>query len=738
MIFDKNSIGHRLVIVPLAGLLGFLLVGALALFELSTTQQQSKEAELRAVVQLGLDTIAAYYEQEQRGALSHDAAQTQAMLAVKHLRYDGVEYLWIHNTERPTPRMLMHPTVPALDGQLLTDPKYEKATSFRDAEGKIAEHFTGRNLFLAMNEIISRNGEGFVTYEWPKPLEGGGVTKDLYPKLSFVKQFEPWGWVVGSGIYIDDLHAAFWAFANWLVGAILVIIAAMAGLSLSVRRWVLRQLGGEVSAAVMVAQRIAHGQLKEPIPIDNAQPGSLMMALEDMRQGLDRLVWANITNSRQLSQDMNILVSDASNMSARLAIQISAGEDVLAAVNGMQEKVGLVASLASDTERHAHTMAERTAETQGLMNAAAQDIHQIAETIEKSTATVQNLVARAGDIGNIVVTIRTIANQTNLLALNAAIEAARAGESGRGFAVVADEVRKLAESTSQATASIGVLISEIQREIGAIVDDMETTGPLVQSGVDTTQNTARLLQEFRHSADDTITQMAQLAAVFREQVSSAQNVVGIVGQSLTITRQAVGMIEETLKVAERADHHSTILLEVAQQFGADEKSAEEIIVGDQHHVFFEWSPQLAVGIESIDQQHKRLIDLFNELHAVLQGDGIKGRDRIGRILDGVIDYTKYHFDHEAELMKKSSYVEADGHLASHDNFLQEVLRYKRRHGAGETVDLELTNFLREWLINHILKADRKLGSYLTGKVMPEQSPHGYSSAGGSGGYDLWS
>ena len=170
-----------------------------------------KELKLEQLVDTAHSTLEHYERQAREGRISEAEARRQAIEAIRPLRYSELEYFWIHDLGRPTPRMVMHPTVPDLDGTLLDSPTFARATSLRSGRYGPELELRGANLFRAMNEVaLSEEGLGFVTYDWPKPLAAGGVTAQLYPKLSFVKRFEPWGWVIGSGIYMDEFEAAHW------------------------------------------------------------------------------------------------------------------------------------------------------------------------------------------------------------------------------------------------------------------------------------------------------------------------------------------------------------------------------------------------------------------------------------------------------------------------------------------------------------------------------------------------
>lgn len=154
---------------------------------------ERRKAELRNISSLALNFIEGCYLDYQQGLVSEAEAQRRAIGEIERLRYDdGVGYVWINDLGRPIPRMIMHPTMPELDGQVLDDPKFDCALGQR------------KNLFQAFVEVSLADGQGFVDYLWPKP-SADGLTAEQ-PKLSHVRLFRPWGWVVGTGLYIDDIE----------------------------------------------------------------------------------------------------------------------------------------------------------------------------------------------------------------------------------------------------------------------------------------------------------------------------------------------------------------------------------------------------------------------------------------------------------------------------------------------------------------------------------------------------
>nr|WP_320191612.1 cache domain-containing protein [uncultured Desulfobacter sp.] len=154
---------------------------------------ETRKNERRNVVNIAIAAIHQFHDKFRQGILTQEQAKKQAIAIIRGMRYDkGVGYLWINDTGRPIPRMIMHPTIPELDNTILDDPKFNCALGIK------------QNLFQAFVDICLAKGQGYVDYLWPKPTENG-LTEDQ-PKISYVSLFKPWGWVVGTGVYIEDIE----------------------------------------------------------------------------------------------------------------------------------------------------------------------------------------------------------------------------------------------------------------------------------------------------------------------------------------------------------------------------------------------------------------------------------------------------------------------------------------------------------------------------------------------------
>lgn len=224
-----------------AMLIGSIVIGSMIdILMLREVLWREKETKTRQLVESGFSVLAHYHDLQTSGELSEVAAQAAAIGTIKAMRYDETEYFWLNDLSTPYPKMIMHPTVPALDGKILDAAEFNRAIRQRAGHD---DAFTAtdskKNLFVAFTEVVNQGGEGYVAYDWPKPKAGGGVTEELYPKLSYVKKFEPWGWLIGSGIYIDDVDAAVQKQArrNALlvaaVGAVLLFFASLMARSIT-------------------------------------------------------------------------------------------------------------------------------------------------------------------------------------------------------------------------------------------------------------------------------------------------------------------------------------------------------------------------------------------------------------------------------------------------------------------------------------------------------------------------
>jgi methyl-accepting chemotaxis protein len=361
----------------------------------------------------------------------------------------------------------------------------------------------GKNLGGLFDQTLAQgNGQGFAAYIWEKP---GFDTPQ--PKISYLMTSPGWHWIIGTGIYIDDVDAAFYAQVRWLVVEVLVSLIVLLVLGTQATRRILRQLGAEPSVTTSVVQRIADGYLNEDVPLPPGDRTSLLCAVNDMRNHLRQLVHDIVAEVDRLEQSSAQVTRNAEHVADGSREQSQSAGAMAKSIESMTQSIQSIAEHASEARRLSEVSGELSREGSDVLQQAEGEMTLIGNSVDAAAGTIGELAARAANITSIVQVIREVADQTNLLALNAAIEAARAGEAGRGFAVVADEVRKLAERTALATREITTTVEEIQQGSDASHATMVEAVESVRSGLDLMRRGGSAVTRMRDSGE------AVLAAV---------------------------------------------------------------------------------------------------------------------------------------------------------------------------------------------------------------------------------
>ena len=517
------SIKTRLLFIMAAALAGMVLIAVFALQSEKATLLEDRKVKTRHLVEGAHSLLGHYYDLQQKGVLSEDAAKDAALKAIKALRYEQKEYFWVNDFTAPIPKMLMHPTVPALDGTVLDAAKFNCATSMQGGLDGIIEKTDGKkNLFVAFNEVANKSGQGYVTYNWPKPKAGGGTTEELYTKLSFVKKFEGWNWLIGSGIYLDDVDTIFWNHATWLLGIIMAIAALIGGVMIMVIRRITRSLNDLGSA--MDAIQTSNDLSRRVTVTSQDEIGRIGHSFNQMIQSFQEIIQQVVSNSHGVMQAAGKLSESSRRVAVRSQSQSDATTSMAAAVEEVTTSIGHVADSSQETHNIAHKSGELSSQGGEVVQGAAMEMSKIADSVNQSSQFIQQLGEHSNHISAIVNVIKEIADQTNLLALNAAIEAARAGEQGRGFAVVADEVRKLAERTARSTMEITTMIGSIQSGTQQAVASMQEGRARVTEGVAMANRAGESMSQISDGANRVITAVSDISSALREQSAASNQV----------------------------------------------------------------------------------------------------------------------------------------------------------------------------------------------------------------------
>ena len=332
-----------------------------------------------------------------------------------------------------------------------------------------------------------------------------------------------------------------------------------------------------------------------------------------------------------------------------------------------------------------------------LVQGSARLMENIAQRVNATSQPVEGLGQRSDQIGAIVNTIQDIADQTNLLALNAAIEAARAGEQGRGFAVVADEVRALAERTTKATKEIASMIKSIQSETQSAVESMVEGVQEVQRGTAETSRSGEALEDILTKINELTMQISQVATAAEEQTATTHEITNNIQMITDVVNRNVENARSTTQATGALAKQVDDLHELVGKF----RLAKAL----------EWDDSFSTGVSKFDQQHRKLFDMVNELADAMQQK--KSKEAIGRVLNGLAEYTVNHFADEERSFAQSRYPEENSHKELHKKLVDQVVELIGKFNTGETLlTQDVINFLQDWLVNHIKGTDKKYGQHL--------------------------
>jgi methyl-accepting chemotaxis protein len=524
-----------------------------------------RKMKTRHLVEAAHTVLNHYYGLQQSGALDEKAAQEAAMKAVRAMRYDQKEYFWIHDLTAPVPRMIMHATVPALEGKILDDAKFNSATSIQAGIDGAIEKVEKKNLFVSFNVAVNQRGQGFVTYDWPKPLAGGGTSTELFEKLSYIKKFDHWNWVIGSGIYIDDLDKRVMEeVKSEIIRAVIVSILLLIVSSLMARS-ITGPLVETASRMVDIADK--DGDLTQRIPEEGGKE------IRALANGFNRFaakietimiqVSAASVDTTRATDQLNAIISRTTENVAR---QREETENVSTSTNSLANAITEVANAAIQTAEAARKADQQTSEGKAVVDKTMAGINQMAKSVISATTVIERLAEDSNNIAGILAVIKGIADQTNLLALNAAIEAARAGEQGRGFAVVADEVRKLAQQSQQATEQIHRIIQTLKANAGEAVVAMKTSRELAQGSIAEAARTTESLESISSSVSYILQANEKNAANAEQQAAETEEIkaaIDGVNEAASITTQ---LAEDTRQVTHNVSDLVARLQGLVKQF----------------------------------------------------------------------------------------------------------------------------------------------------------------------------
>ncbi|MGY5823012.1 methyl-accepting chemotaxis protein [Vibrio chemaguriensis] len=487
---------------------------------------ETKKKELQAYMMMGVTAIKPLYDTDVNGSNKEAAKEI-----LKAMRFESDGYFFAYDSQGVN---TLHAIKPSLEGKNLYDLKDENGVAV-----------------IAGLIDASQKGDGFLYFSWHKPTIDAQA-----PKLGFAEYLSKWDWVLGTGVYIDDidqqvamhrelktqelkehtLSAVLISVIGLIITSVLTSIVVSKGIQpLQHVAASLKDVaagGGDLTARLKVESQDEVGEVA-------AAFNEFMDKLHPLMQDIHR----SATTVQTVSQSLNSQTSQASGQMQDHCLET---DKVVTAVTQMSMTAKEVASNTNATAQAIEDANSQVTEAQREVEQAIEGITELVTEIDSTSDAISELSLQTEKITKVLDVIGEIAEQTNLLALNAAIEAARAGEQGRGFAVVADEVRSLASRTQNSTHEIGDMLKQLQNGVSRAVSTMSVSQ---KRGVKTAEESALIQQSLSgvHHSIGTIRDMGiQTASAAEEQSAVAEDI----NQNLVAIQQIVNNINETLQHAE--------------------------------------------------------------------------------------------------------------------------------------------------------------------------------------------
>lgn len=522
------------------------------------------KSQIKDEVGAMLTVINMVYEKSQSGEMTEAEAQEQAKEILRNARYgdDDAGYFWIDGTDYT---LIMHPILP-------------------EQEGTNRYDLTDQNGVKIIQNIMksANSGGGYNEFYFTK---ADGVT--VAPKLAYSEMFEPWGWVITTGNYVDNLEKDIannrtslhnqqvsMIIQNFVISLILMAIAIA----------ICFRFGNGIKKQLLNMQglvgRISEGNLTEDVSVSSANElGVLAGSLNVAQSGISGLVSKVGSTSENLNlaeeqfvdnfSIMNEAIENLSNAMGDVATNISQQAESTTDVAGSVEKIAQniqstsqnIIDLTDNAEVMKKCSQDSVTSMQNLLNVNEQTIKNI-EIMYQQTEYTNESVEKISEAATF---ISQIASQTNLLSLNASIEAARAGEAGRGFAVVAEEIGALATSSAETVQEINTIISELTDNAGKCMDIMKDMNTTSKTQMDTLKVTQDNFEQLKSSLELCIQTVHEISIKMQEIDKQKDYVVGHIERLNTLSADNAAFTEETSATSAEIDNAVKNSMEVLDQ-----------------------------------------------------------------------------------------------------------------------------------------------------------------------------
>ena len=519
------------------------------------------DVNIKHQVEIIVSELSGVVNQLNKGVINSVQAEAVAADVVRNAKYGTSGYFWADTLEGDNVVLLGNEAVEGTNRLGLSD------------------HF-GNKIVQSMIEIVKSEGSGYYEYYFPKPNE-----TEALPKRAYVSLFEPFGWVIGTGNYIDDIEAVInaerEAMRKQMATSYLLLIIAISGallLGIIVAYIYSNSISKPILRLTNLLNKTSNLDIEEDSTYDDLlkykdETGVIAHAVGNLRVVLRKLVEELKSGAVHLNASSNELKDvveygkEGIDAVTHTVTDFATGASEQAEdAQRAAEKMG---ELAKEIEETVHSAQKLKGFTKSVSESNDEGVKQLIALNDKFKNTsaanarlnenVGTLTIKSSSIVQITNTIQQIAEQTNLLALNAAIEAARAGEAGRGFAVVADEIRKLAEETSKSTSKIDTIIQEILKEIDSTETNMASSNEAIKVSSNVLDHVQRAFEAIETAISNTINQLDSISSSIQNVNASKDGATESIHGISAITEENAASAEE---IAATMDTQSELMSKI--------------------------------------------------------------------------------------------------------------------------------------------------------------------------------